>query len=289
MKMSAALPKTVFIVDDSIHIVDALTTMLSELERINVVGFAREAAEASFYIRRLQPDIVILDIQLQRGTGIDVLETMKKKQPSPVAIMLTNYPTGPYRTKCQSLGADYFFDKSSEFEKVADVCQSLAHWIRFKFWKQNEFIKSCVRESFLSWLFPFPEMRAIHNTQDKSLWIAGWVYPRRFSLLPTRSSCKRFTLIINTSSSDGFTLSGSSGRNFRFFTQKFSSVFLYWIFLRWIGIQWKKIILLLQWFPLHNGEWIMKDTVSEYVAHSIWRYSPLISSDEPLTTEIFSL
>ena len=125
--MSAALPKTVFIVDDSIHIVDALTTMLSELERINVVGFAREAAEASFYIRRLQPDIVILDIQLQRCTGIDVLETMKKKQPSPVAIMLTNYPTGPYRTKCQSLGADYFFDKSSEFEKVADLCQSLAH------------------------------------------------------------------------------------------------------------------------------------------------------------------
>ena len=125
--MNSALSKTVFIVDDSIHIVDALTAMLSELDRINVVGFAREAAEASFYIRHLQPDIVILDIQLQRGTGIDVLEAIKKRTPAPIAIMLTNYPTGPYRIKCQSLGADYFFDKTSEFEKVADVCQSLAH------------------------------------------------------------------------------------------------------------------------------------------------------------------
>lgn len=126
-QMSPALSKTVFIVDDSMHIVNALTTMLSELDRINIVGFAREAAEASFCIHRLQPDIVILDIQLQRGTGIDVLEEIKKKKPAPIAIMLTNYPTEPYRTKCQSLGADYFFDKTSEFEKVADVCQSLVH------------------------------------------------------------------------------------------------------------------------------------------------------------------
>jgi hypothetical protein len=42
-----------------------------------------------------------------------------------MVIMLTNYPYPQYRKKCLGLGADYFFDKSTEFEKVTELFKQL--------------------------------------------------------------------------------------------------------------------------------------------------------------------
>ena len=50
-----------------------------------------------------------------------VLETIKKEDQAPMVIMLTNFSNEPYRRRCFQLGADYFFDKSNEFEKVIQV------------------------------------------------------------------------------------------------------------------------------------------------------------------------
>jgi DNA-binding NarL/FixJ family response regulator len=55
------------------------------------------------------------------GSGISVLEEVKRRGKSPVVIMLTNYPYPQYRKKCMDAGADYFFDKSNEFHKVTEV------------------------------------------------------------------------------------------------------------------------------------------------------------------------
>jgi len=55
------------------------------------------------------------------GSGISVLEEVKRRDDSPTVIMLTNYPYPQYRKKCMDAGADYFFDKSSEFHKVTEV------------------------------------------------------------------------------------------------------------------------------------------------------------------------
>ena len=52
---------------------------------------------------------------------MDVLETIKKDQPNPLVIMLTNFASDQYRQKCLRLGADYFFDKSTEFERITEV------------------------------------------------------------------------------------------------------------------------------------------------------------------------
>jgi CheY-like chemotaxis protein len=54
---------------------------------------------------------------------ISIIE--RKEIPSPIVIMLTNYPYPQYREKCQALGADYFFDKVTEIEKIYDTFQQL--------------------------------------------------------------------------------------------------------------------------------------------------------------------
>jgi len=115
----------VFIADDSEVVCERLTTMLSELPGIEIIGQAKDVGESIESIRRLHPDVVILDIRMPGGSGIDVLEDIKKINGAPMVIILTNYPYPQYRKKCMALGAEYFFDKATEFEKVTEVLETL--------------------------------------------------------------------------------------------------------------------------------------------------------------------
>ena len=116
----------VFIADDSIEIRKRIIAMLSDVERIDMIGQAENVQDAISSIHELNPDVVILDIRMPGGSGIDVLKTIEKRNRIPVVIMLTNYPRSQYRTKCLDAGADFFFDKSREFEKVIEVVNSMS-------------------------------------------------------------------------------------------------------------------------------------------------------------------
>jgi DNA-binding NarL/FixJ family response regulator len=74
-------------------------------------------------ISTAQPDFVVLDIWMPGGSGIDALKFIKRSLTVPVVIILTNYPSPEYRQACLQEGADYFFDKSHEFEKVLEVIE----------------------------------------------------------------------------------------------------------------------------------------------------------------------
>ena len=55
------------------------------------------------------------------GSGIKVLEAVKKDRPAPLVIMLTNFDHPQYRNRCMQLGADHFLDKSNNFERVIEI------------------------------------------------------------------------------------------------------------------------------------------------------------------------
>jgi DNA-binding NarL/FixJ family response regulator len=120
-----AIKTPVFIVDDSPVIRERLLHLLEEFPNVEVVGEADIAFEAINSIRRLRPQLVVLDISMPGGSGIYVLETIAKERPRPVVIMLTNFATDQYRRRCHQLGANYFFDKSCEFERIGEVLRHL--------------------------------------------------------------------------------------------------------------------------------------------------------------------
>jgi YesN/AraC family two-component response regulator len=115
----------VFIADDSALVRERLAALISELEGVEVVGQAEDAPEALEGIQRLRPDAVILDIRMPGNNGIQVLEAIKKSTAAPVVIMLTAFPYPQYRKKCLEAGADYFFDKATEFDQVAEVLKKI--------------------------------------------------------------------------------------------------------------------------------------------------------------------
>ena len=116
----------VIIADDSDVFRSRLINLLSDDPAIGIVGEARDGMGAIILIEKYKPDVVILDIRMPRETGFSVLKKVKKQEAAPVVIMLTNYPYKEYRERCQKDGADYFFDKASEFEKIPAVLQEIA-------------------------------------------------------------------------------------------------------------------------------------------------------------------
>lgn len=115
----------VFIADDSDPVRERLIALLSEIEGAEVIGQARNHDEAVEGIRSLKPHVVILDIQMPGGSGIDVLKEIKQDGHPPVVLMLTNHVSPQYRKKCMEWGADFFLDKSREFECLTSIFSSL--------------------------------------------------------------------------------------------------------------------------------------------------------------------
>ncbi len=115
-----------FIADDSEFILERLPEILSDISVVEIIGKAEDGIEALDSIRTLNPDVVILDIRMPRKSGIEVLKELKKGKSAPVIIMLTNYPYPQYRNKCLEAGADFFLDKSADFEKIKDILKQLS-------------------------------------------------------------------------------------------------------------------------------------------------------------------
>jgi len=117
----------VIIADDSEILRSRLIEMLKEIRGIEVVAQAKDSREAIDAIRVHHPDVVIMDIRMPGNDGIVAIETIRKTRKNrPKIIVFTNYPYLQYRKKCMDAGADFFFYKALEFEKLVALIKELA-------------------------------------------------------------------------------------------------------------------------------------------------------------------
>jgi len=117
----------IFIVDDSKVVLDRLADLLKEEPETRLVGHAGDVANAIGGIRRTKPDALILDLQMPGGSGLDVLRAVRMDQPHLAVLICTNYPYSQFREECMRAGADFFLDKSTEFEKIPAILRGLTH------------------------------------------------------------------------------------------------------------------------------------------------------------------
>lgn len=117
----------VFIVESSEIARGALQSVLSDMSDIRVVGYAVDESDAIKRIGALLPDAVILDLSLRSGSGIGVLENIKKHHATIKVIVFTNSTDDFYVDCCKRAGADYFFDKSFQFTQLREVLWKWTH------------------------------------------------------------------------------------------------------------------------------------------------------------------
>ena len=115
----------VLLADDSKLVRERLAVQLCELERVQLVGEADRIPGLIEQIHRLKPDVVVLDIRMPEGNGIQALEAVKKEPESPIVIMLAMLPYPQYRKRCLEAGAEFFFDKATEFDLVMQAVKQL--------------------------------------------------------------------------------------------------------------------------------------------------------------------
>ena len=114
---------SVLIVDDNFHYAKRMQVLLDELQNIYPVNIAGTYKDASEKLETQDHDLVLLDINLPDGNGMDLLKKInnplqnKKRD----VIMISNKADAFYRNECKKLGAKYFLDKTNDFEKVADL------------------------------------------------------------------------------------------------------------------------------------------------------------------------
>lgn len=120
-------PLGVFIADDSPVIRERLAEMLASVENVVVVGQASDVPEAERGILATHPDVAIVDIRMPGGTGIDLVKRLKRAQTGgPSFMMYTSYGLPQYRQASADAGADFFFDKTQDSQKLTDAIRMLA-------------------------------------------------------------------------------------------------------------------------------------------------------------------
>ncbi len=118
------MPTNAFLVEDNAVIRNNLIPTLFELGGVSVVAFAEGQYEALEWLEAHdgQWELVIVDLFLKEGSGLGVIAGCKCRRPGTLVVVLTNYATLDMRRRCLALGADVFFDKSSQLEEFFAYC-----------------------------------------------------------------------------------------------------------------------------------------------------------------------
>jgi DNA-binding NarL/FixJ family response regulator len=113
--------RTIYLVDDSPVVRTRMMTVLGDLERVSIVGHAVTSQEAMAAVPVLKPDIVIMDARPGGEDAAELLRFLRKLDPSPVGIVFTHCSSPELRQCCLDAGADYFFDKSRDIQRITQL------------------------------------------------------------------------------------------------------------------------------------------------------------------------
>ena len=117
--------KVVLVVEDSLLIIERILRLLNETDNIRMVIHAANYAESLKMINEITADLILLDLNLPDKSGIELLKEIKASRPQIKVIVLTNHASNNYREICTQFGADYFFDKSSDFDKIPETINAM--------------------------------------------------------------------------------------------------------------------------------------------------------------------
>ncbi|MCD4781007.1 MAG: response regulator [Candidatus Omnitrophica bacterium] len=116
----------VLIIDSAKMIRSRINEMLSELTYISYIQEADNIQQALNFILDENWDLIILDIRLPDGSGLDVLKYIKYSDDESVTvIMLIQEDFPQYRERTLALGANYYLRKTDDISKIMDICHDI--------------------------------------------------------------------------------------------------------------------------------------------------------------------
>jgi len=113
----------VFLADDSALIRDRVAAMLTT-RAMSIVGQAETPQGSIQGILAAHPDVVVLDVQLEGGSGLEVLRAVRLAEPGIAFVVFSNNSGPAYRKRYLGEGACRFLDKTTEFDQLIPAIQT---------------------------------------------------------------------------------------------------------------------------------------------------------------------
>lgn len=114
----------VLIADSSEEFCENLANVLRKNERFEILGTVTDGAAAADLLTRQRPDVLVMDMMLQKLDGMSLLKLAAAQERRPVILVMSGFVTDYVAAMTASLGANYFMLKPCDFRAVADrICE----------------------------------------------------------------------------------------------------------------------------------------------------------------------
>jgi DNA-binding NarL/FixJ family response regulator len=123
--MNSSASSRVYLADDSGAIRSRVAALLDGYD-LTVVGQGASPEACIAGILTSRPDVVVLDIQLEGGSGLQVLKAVRAADPAIAFVVFSNIANPTYRKRYLREGATAFLDKSSDFERLPAAIEAAA-------------------------------------------------------------------------------------------------------------------------------------------------------------------
>lgn len=120
-----SLPKRVFIVDDDEAIRSAYATMINSTPKFKVVGDFDNCEDAIKSIKKLKPDIVMMDIGLPQMSGIEGTRAISKMDPRIEVIIVSVHDEGQSVFEALKAGATGYISKSANYTELISALEEI--------------------------------------------------------------------------------------------------------------------------------------------------------------------
>jgi two-component system invasion response regulator UvrY len=121
----------VLVADDHAVVRRGLIQILNEMPDIVVVGEAETPDDVKTLVDETSVNVVILDIKLRGGSGLDLLTWLRRERPKIATLMLTVYPEDQYAVRAIRAGAAGFLTKESAPEKLIEAVRKVSSGGRY--------------------------------------------------------------------------------------------------------------------------------------------------------------
>ena len=119
-------PIRILITDDHLIVREGLRLILETVEGVDIVGEASDGAECLRLVPELQPDVILMDLQVPRMDGITAIDRLRSEYPEIAIVILTTFNEDDLMIRGLQAGARGYLLKDTSRENLLDTIQAAA-------------------------------------------------------------------------------------------------------------------------------------------------------------------
>jgi len=136
----------VFIIDDHYMVIEGIRSLLQQNENIELIGHASNAASCMAFLRQLQPDVILMDINLPDKSGIDLCKEVKDKYPLIKILGLSTFDQKAFVQKMMENGASGYVLKNASKQELSKAIKDVNKGLKYLSIGASQALKSARKD-----------------------------------------------------------------------------------------------------------------------------------------------